>query len=222
MIPMKNGPEHLILRQMVVGPLDNFIYFIGDARTKEIAVVDPAWDVDYLCSEADKAGYVVTNIFLTHGHPDHVNGLKDILARHDVPVYISKHEAPFYKPKHKNMVEVENHQKLRVGNVEFECILTPGHTPGGQCFKRKNVLLTGDTLFIDGCGRCDLPGGDAKEMYKSLYDIIMKFPDDTLLYTGHNYGPVHFATLQSQKETNPYLTCGSLEEFLQQRMGLTL
>jgi glyoxylase-like metal-dependent hydrolase (beta-lactamase superfamily II) len=218
---MNDLPENLILKQIVIGPLDNFIYFVGDARTKEIAVVDPAWDVDFLCREADKSGYIITSIFLTHGHPDHVNGLKDILARHDVPAYISKHEAPFYKPKHKNIREVEDRQKLRVGKIEFECVLTPGHTPGGQCFHYKNVLLTGDTIFIDGCGRCDLPGGDAKKMYESLYHIIMKFPDETLLYTGHNYGPAPFTTLQSQKETNPYLTCHNLEEFLNQRMGLT-
>jgi len=219
---MTNLPENLILKQMEVGPMGNFLYFLGDAQTKEIAVVDPAWDADYLCSEAEKAGYKITSILLTHGHPDHVNGLDDILSKHDVPAYISKHEAPFYKPQHKNIVEVENHEKLKIGNIAFECILTPGHTPGGQCFKYENVLITGDTIFIDGCGRCDLPGGDAREMYNTLYDIIMKLPDETILYTGHNYGPVPVATLQSQKKTNPYLTCDSQEEFLQQRMGISI
>jgi len=218
---MSNLPDDLILAQMELGPLDNFLYFIGDAQTKEIAIVDPAWDVDYLCSEAEKAGYKVTDIFLTHGHPDHVNGLDEILERHDVPVYISKHEASFLKPDHKNIVEIDDHHKLKVGNIEFECILTPGHTPGCQCFLYKNVLIAGDAIFIDGCGRCDLPGGDAREMYKSLYDIIMKLPDDTTLYTGHNYGPKPFATLKSQKVTNPYLLCNSMEEFLQQRMGIS-
>jgi glyoxylase-like metal-dependent hydrolase (beta-lactamase superfamily II) len=207
---------------MELGPLDNFLYFIGDVQTKEIAVIDPAWDVDFLCSQADKVGYTITNIFLTHGHPDHVNGLDEILSRHDVPAYISKHEAPFYKPSHKNIVEVDDHQVLKVGNIEFECILTPGHTPGCQCFFYKNVLITGDAIFIDGCGRCDLPGGDAKEMYRSLYDIIMKLPDETILYTGHNYGPTPFATLGSQKKTNPYLLCSSMEEFCQERMGISL
>lgn len=200
--------------------MKNFIYFIGDARTKEIAVVDPAWDVDYMCRAADKAGFTITAILLTHGHPDHVNGLDEILSRHDVPAYISKHEAPFYKPQHKNIVEVENRQTLKIGTMELECLLTPGHTPGSQCFRCEGVLITGDTVFIDGCGRCDLPGGNAGEMYKSLYTIIMKLPDETLLYTGHNYGPVPFATLKSQKTTNPYLLCGSLDEFLRQRMGI--
>jgi len=93
-------PKELILKQMELGPLNNFLYFIGDAQTKEIAVVDPAWDVGYLCSQAKKSGFKITNLFLTHGHPDHVNGLDEILRTHDVPAYISKHEAPFLKPNH--------------------------------------------------------------------------------------------------------------------------
>lgn len=218
---MVKVPDDLILKQIKLGPLDNFLYFIGDAKSKEIAVVDPAWDVDYLCAQADKAGYKITSIFLTHGHPDHVNGLDEILSRYDVPAYISKYEAPFLKPGHANIVEVDDHQKLKVGGIEFECILTPGHTPGCQCFLYKNILLTGDVIFIDGCGRCDLPGGDAREMYKSLTEIIMELPGETLLYTGHNYGPTPFATLQSQKKTNPYFLCNSMEEFLQERMGIS-
>ncbi len=213
--------SELILKQFEIGPLNNFIYFLGDAQTKEIAVVDPAWDVPYLCKEIEKNSYKVSSIFLTHGHPDHVNGLKDILNRFDVPVYISSQEALFYKPQHKNMVEVEDHQKLKIGRIEFECILTPGHTPGCQCFKYENVLITGDTLFMDGCGRCDLPGGNAKEMYNSLYNILMKLPDSTLLYPGHNYGSASYATLAQQKKTNPYLQCKSLQEFLEERMGIS-
>jgi len=219
---MVNIPNDLILKQMELGLLQNFLYFIGDAQTKEIAVVDPAWDVEYLCSEANKQGYKITNIFLTHGHPDHVNGLDEILSRHDVPAYISKKEAPFLLPKHKNIVVIDDRQKLQVGNIEFECLWTPGHTPGGICFKYQNVLIAGDTIFIDGCGRCDLPGGDAKLMYNSLHEVIMQLPDDTLLYTGHNYGPTPFATLQSQKKTNPYLLATSKETFIQQRMGISL
>jgi len=200
--------------------MENFQYFLGDARSKEIAVVDPAWDVDQLCAEAKKNGYKITMVLLTHGHPDHVNGLKEILARQDVPAYISRHEAPFLKPAHKNIVEIEDRQRIKIGGIEIECLLTPGHTPGCQCFLYKNVLICGDTLFVDGCGRCDLPGSDPRQMYRSLYKIIAKLPDETVIYPGHNYGPTPSATLASQKKTNPYLTCDGMEEFLSERMGV--
>jgi hydroxyacylglutathione hydrolase len=216
-----NLPKELILKQFEIGPLQNFLYFLGDAKSNDIAIIDPAWDVDFLCQEAKKNNYKVTSIFLTHGHPDHVNGLNEILKRHDVPAYISKHEAGFYKPHHKNIIEVENHEKLKIGSLEFECILAPGHTPGCQMFKYKDVLITGDAVFIDGCGRCDLPGGNPKTMYDSLYHVLMKLPDETIIYPGHNYGPTPYATLAQQKITNPYLTCSNLEEFLVTRMGVS-
>ena len=214
-------PENLILKQMEIGPMENFQYFLGDARTKEIAVVDPAWDVDYLCDQAQRSGYIIKSVFLTHGHPDHVNGLNDLLKRHNVLAYISKHELSVLKPRHKNIVEVDDRAVLTIGSIQFQCLHTPGHSPGCQCFKYENVLISGDAMFIDGCGRCDLPGSDPKKMYHSLYDVIMKLPDDTLIYPGHNYGPAPFATLASQKQTNPYLTCRSMKEFLVTRMGLS-
>ena len=221
-LPAMTLPANLILKQMELGPMQNFIYFIGDAKTKDIAVIDPAWDVPYLCEEAQKNGYNIVSVFLTHGHRDHVNGVNELLSTHNVPAYISKHEAPFYKPKHKNIVGVNDREKLKVGEIEIECLHTPGHTPGCQCFKYEDVLISGDTLFVDGCGRCDLPGGDAKVMYTTLYNIISKLPDSTIIHPGHNYGGTPFATLQSQKKTNPYLTCHSREEFLEQRMGMIL
>lgn len=208
-----------VIRQFEIGPLANFIYFIGDASAKEIAVVDPAWNVPFLLDEAKKLGLKITSVFLTHGHPDHVNGLAELLAAYEVPVYISEAEAPFYKPKCKNLIEVTDRATLKVGNVEFECILAPGHTPGCQCFLSGKHMITGDVIFVDGCGRCDLPGGDPRKMYRSLYEIIKKLPDDIIIYPGHNYGETPTDTIGHQKETNPYLQYSSIEEFLGERMG---
>jgi len=215
-----NNPS-ILIRQMELGPLQNFLYFLGDSSKREVAVVDPAWDVDFLKAEAQKNGFRITSVFLTHGHPDHVNGLDELLSTHDVPVFLSKHEANFYTPKCKNLEKVNDGDVLEVGNIQFKCIHTPGHTPGCQCFLHENHLIAGDTLFIDGCGRCDLPGGNAKTMYASLYNIILKLPETTIIYPGHNYGPTPSDTLAGQKKTNPYLQCDSLQEFLQGRMGVS-
>ena len=212
--------SRLLIRQYEIGPLNNFLYLLGDPETKEMAIVDPAWDVDFLCREAKRLGYKITKVFLTHGHPDHVNGLDKLLSMHQVPVFISKHEAPFLRPRAQGLVDVTEKDKLSVGKISFDILHTPGHTPGCQCFLAQGQLICGDALFIDGCGRCDLPGGDAKVMYNSLYNILMKLPDETIVYPGHNYGHLPTDTIGQQKQTNPYLQSNNLKEFLTERMGL--
>jgi glyoxylase-like metal-dependent hydrolase (beta-lactamase superfamily II) len=212
--------SRLLIEQYEIGPLNNFLYLLGDPETKEMAVVDPAWDVNFLIQQADRLGYKITKAFLTHSHPDHINGLDKLLSKQPVPVYISKFEHPASRPRVQGLVEVTPKDKLTVGSISFEILHTPGHTPGCQCFLAQGHLITGDTLFIDGCGRCDLPGSDAKVMYNSLYNILMKLPDETIIYSGHNYGPTPTDTMGRQKQTNPYLQCRSLKEFLVERMGL--
>ena len=214
-----SSTSSLLIRQYEIGPLNNFLYLLGDPATKEMTIVDPAWDVEFLCEETKRLGYGITQVFLTHAHPDHVNGLPELLTRHNVPVYISKHEVPFLTARLKNLIGINDHAQLKVGGITFDVLHTPGHTPGCQCFLAQGKLISGDTLFIDGCGRCDLPGGDARAMYRSLANVIAKLPDETLIYPGHNYGPTPTDTIGGQKHTNPYLQCASMEEFLGERMG---
>ncbi len=212
--------SRLLIQQYEIGPLNNFLYLLGDPDTKDMAVVDPAWDPDFLCKEAKRLGYQITKVFLTHAHPDHVNGLDRLLSKHKVPVYINKYEYPPLRPRVEGLVDVTDKDKLTVGKITFDILHTPGHTPGCQCFLAQGQLISGDTLFIDGCGRCDLPGGDPKRMFKSLQEIILKLPDETVVYPGHNYGPAPFDTLGRQKQSNPYLQPATLQEFLIERMGL--
>ena len=209
----------LLIQQYEIGPLNNYLYLLGDPATKEMAVVDPAWDPDFLSGEAKRLGYTITKVFLTHAHTDHVNGLKRIQELYpNIPTYISKHEAPFLTKNLVNLTTIEDKATLNIGNILFNVIHTPGHTPGCQCFLAQSQLIAGDTLFIDGCGRCDLPGGDAKVMYNTLYNIIKKLPDTTTVWPGHNYGPTPTATIGEQKRSNPYLQASNLAEFIGERM----
>lgn len=216
MNPSSNTP---IIHQVGIGPADNFIYFVGDPESKQMAVVDPAWDVPQIRQIATKLGYEISAIWLTHGHGDHTNGVAELLESHAVPVYISRHEAPNLRPDVPGLVDLEDGDVLQLGSIQFDVMHTPGHSPGGQCFRHGNQLIAGDTIFIDGCGRCDLADSDVEAMYNSIHQRIMRLPDDTILYPGHDYGPKPSDTLGNQKQSNRFMLATTQERFIEERMG---
>lgn len=208
----------LYLKQLLVGPMDNFIYLIGDKDTKECVMVDPAWNVGAVLKEAEKDGMKVTGALATHYHNDHTNGIGDLLSRFGVRTYIHKDDAPYLKGLQSELTKVDSGHKLKVGNTEITFIHTPGHTPGSQCFLVNDNLVAGDTLFIGACGRCDLPGGNAEQMYYSLQRLA-KLGDHVVLFPGHNYADTPTSTLGQEKQFNPYYQAASLQDFLSERMG---
>ncbi len=211
--------QKLWLLQREIGPMANYVYFLGDADSKEAMVVDPAWDVPLIFEMLQKQQYTLKGIIITHGHPDHTNGIEEITDQLDIPVYINKKEAEFFGI-HDHTVLTDDNTIIQIGNQKITFLHTPGHTPGSQCMLINNNLITGDTLFLDGCGRCDFPGGDPVAMYHTLNQKIKSMDDNTIIYAGHNYHPKSVDTLGSQKQTNPYLSAKSKEDFLQHRMGI--
>ena len=209
----------LFLKQVELGPMANYVYFVGDAKAREVAVVDPAWDVDRILQLAQEHDVTIAKILITHSHFDHINGVEDLLSRTKAKVYIHKAEAEFMKAVWPDLVKVESGDTTNVGEVEITFIHTPGHTPGSQCFLVQNHLVSGDTLFIGSCGRCDLPGSSAEDMYDSLTQKLMKLDDRTLLFPGHNYAHKPSSTMGDEKRSNPYLQFHSLQDFLRRGMG---
>ena len=205
---------------MEVGPMENFIYFIGDKTTNEVVVIDPAWDVKFLLEEAKKNNLVVRAALITHGHFDHTNGAEELLKHLDIPIYINEIEASFFKFNwlKENIKKTKSSDSLKIGNFEIQFIHTPGHTPGSQCFLISNNLVSGDTLFINGCGRCDFPGGDVEQMFDTIYNKLMKMNDDTIILPGHNYADKTQDTIKNQKVTNPYMQYDNLMAFVGRRM----
>lgn len=212
------NPPHLYLKQLEVGPMQNFIYLIGDREKRECVIVDPAWEVDRVLSEADQDGMKIVAGLVTHAHFDHVNGLDDFLKRVHGKIYCHRGEAEFLKAWRSELKPVASGEKLAVGEIEITFLHTPGHTPGSQCFLIQDQLVSGDTLFIGSCGRCDLPGGDPEQMYFSLKRLA-ELDEKTLLYPGHNYSEKPTSTLGEEKRQNPYLQSPSLQDFLAFRMG---
>ena len=208
----------LYLKQIEVGPMENFVYLVGDKKKRECVMVDPAWEVDRVLEMAAADDMKVTAGLVTHAHFDHVNGVDTFLERTGGRVYIHKNEADFLKGMKKDLEKVESGKKLKVGDIEITFLHTPGHTPGSQCFLVENRLVSGDTLFINACGRCDLPGGSAEQMYESLQRLA-KLGGHVLLFPGHNYAERPTSTLGEELKDNPYYQCGSLKQFLALRMG---
>ena len=204
------GTFDRVAQQMV-----NFVYLIGDQHTREAVIVDPAYDVAALLQILEADGMRCTGVLATHYHPDHVGGsmmgfdiagVKELLDEVSVPVHAQHEEAEFIRKVtglgEGDVVEHASGDHVRVGEVDIELIHTPGHTPGSQCFLVDNRLVAGDTLFLEGCGRTDLPGGDPAALYRSITQKLAKVPDDAVLYPGHLYSPQSSATMGHTRESN--------------------
>lgn len=203
----------LYFKQIELGPLQNFVYLIGSLETKEVAVVDPAWDVPRILQTAQQDGMKITQAIISHTHFDHINGLETLVSATDCQVVIHKKEAPALTIEKSNVQAIEGGQEISVGSLKLSFLHTPGHTPGSQCFLVGDRLVTGDTLFIGGCGRSDLPGGDPELLYQSL-QRLNTLDDQISVYPGHNYAPVPSDTLAEEKKQNPFLMAPDLDSFL--------
>jgi hydroxyacylglutathione hydrolase len=214
----------LYFKQMEIGPMQNYVYLIGSTETRKAAVVDAAWDIDEILRIAAQNEMEITHALVTHTHPDHVGGefagleiagATELLEKCKAKIVVHKAEAEFIKGvSSSDMIKTDNGDKVDVGGVEIQLMHTPGHTPGSQCFLVGNRVVSGDTLFIDACGRVDFPGGDPEQMYHSLTQKLMALPDEMILFPGHNYAPLKHATMGEQKKTNHYLRYSSLKQFL--------
>jgi hydroxyacylglutathione hydrolase len=210
----------IYLKQVELGPMANYVYFVGDSDSREVAVVDPAWDVDRIVEMAQENDLTITKILITHSHFDHINGVEALLNRTKAKVYIHKAEAEFMKAVWPDLVKVDSGDTTRVGDVDIAFLHTPGHTPGSQCFLVQNQLISGDTLFIGACGRCDLPGSNPEDMYSSLTQRLAKLDDRTIVFPGHNYAARPYSTIGDEKRFNPYLQFQSLQDFLYRGIGI--
>ena len=192
----------------------NFVYLIGDRSVGKCVIVDPAYGVNELVDIALNDGMTITDVLATHYHPDHVGGtmmgskiegISELLRRVDVPIHVQRTETEWViRTTGVTVDHLRQHDSgdiVQVGSIEIVLVHTPGHTPGSQCFCIGNSLVAGDTLFLDGCGRTDLPGSDPEQMYESL-QLLATLPSHTILYPGHRYSEPAFENLGVVKSTN--------------------
>ena len=205
----------------------NFTYVIGDEVTREVVLVDPAYSPDDLLALLEAEGLILVGVVGTHYHADHiggnlmghrVSGIAEIASRVDVPIHVQASETTWVtRGTGVGVPPVVPHQPgdiIRVGEIAITLLHTPGHTAGSQCLSFEGRLVSGDTLFVNGCGRTDLPGSDPHEMYVSLQERLANLPDETLLYPGHFYSPEPFATMGEVRAHNAVLAPRSADQWL--------
>ncbi len=216
--------DDLYFRQVLTGPMANFVYLIGSRSTREVLLVDPAWDVQGLLRLAQEDEMTVTGALISHTHADHVGGhlmghhiegVAELLEHCKARIYVHKSEAEQLSIPVSEVVKTDEHTRLELGEVTIGFIHTPGHTPGSQCFHLRDRVVSGDTLFIGSCGRTDLPGSSPEDMYLSLTQKLMKLDDATLVFPGHNYAEHATHTdIATEKERNPFCRFPDKQTFL--------
>ncbi len=196
-----------VIHQIPVGEMMNFSYLLADEEMKLCAAIDPGWEAEKIAAAAESLGWKIDKILLTHTHFDHINSLADLdRIAGGVPVYVHALESHALPPG-LTVKTTDEGSLIEVGGLEIQCLHTPGHTPGGQCFLVEESIITGDSLFVDACGRVDLPGSDPALMIRSLARLasLSPTPPTHPLYPGHDYGPTPKATIGEQLKSNPYL-----------------
>ena len=209
----------------IAAQMRNFAYLIGDRQTGDCVVVDPAYAAGDLVDTLEADGLHLSGVLVTHHHPDHVGGsmmgfelkgLAELLERVSVPVHVNSQEALFVSRitgiPMSDLTSHEHGDKVSVGAIDIELLHTPGHTPGSQCFLLDGRLVAGDTLFLEGCGRTDFPGGDSDEIFRSLQKIA-QLPGDPTVFPGHWYSLEPSASLSEVKRSNYVYRVANLEQW---------
>lgn len=208
----------MMIKQMLVGHFAVFCYIIGCEATRQALVIDPAGDEEKIAAEAKKAGLDIKYIFNSHGHPDHacgnarmkeLTGAKIVMHADDDDMFNGPEGKGIFSmwgfpPPPRADIRLKDEPTLEVGQVKFDVLHTPGHSPGGLCLLAEGNLFTGDTLFVGSGGRTDLPGASLSVMLESIKRLLT-LPDETFIWPGHDYGDRPASTIGREKKTNVYV-----------------
>jgi hydroxyacylglutathione hydrolase len=198
----------MIVHQIPVGPMQNFSYILVDEDSAESIIIDPSWNLMELELIIKENNLKIKYIVNTHYHDDHTRGNEEIVTSTKAPII--QHESSTLK----NDITVKDGDFIEFGNSKLKVLHTPGHSPDSICLVGDGKIFSGDTLFVGNCGRIDLPGGSASELYHSLFDVLHSLDDDLVLYPGHNYGSTEVSTIGREKMTNMIMQKRTEQQFL--------
>jgi glyoxylase-like metal-dependent hydrolase (beta-lactamase superfamily II) len=202
--------------QIPLGPIQTNCYVVADEATRDAVVIDPGWDAPQVLEALAERQWTCRHVLLTHAHFDHIGGVADLVEATGAPLAIHPGELPLLRARGgapalgielravpKPDVLLERGQPLVAGSLAFEVLFVPGHTPGHVAFYHVagQAVFSGDVLFQQSIGRTDLPGGDYDQLMRSLREVLLQLPDETVVCSGH--GPA--TTIGAEKRENPFL-----------------
>ena len=197
------------VHQIQVGNMQNFTYIVEDDDTNEAIIIDPSWELLELELLIKRNNLKIKYIVNTHHHFDHTLGNEAMTKSTKAPII--QHESSELK----HDITVKDGDFIEFGNSKLKVLHTPGHSKDSICLIGDNKIFSGDTLFVGNCGRIDLPGGSAKELYHSLFDVLHSLDDNLVLYSGHNYGLSETSTIGEEKTTNPVMQKRTEQQFVE-------
>lgn len=196
--------------------MKNYSYLVLNTSKKKALVVDPAWEIKKI--EKSLGEFSLTDILLTHSHPDHIDLVLPLVKKYSCSVWMSKQEIDYSNFRCERLIAIDHGKSFECAEASVLPLLTPGHTPGSACYLINNNLFTGDTLFSEGCGACFGNEGNPHHLYDSLQMLKNTLPEDVLVFPGHSFGTVPGQTFKKLLESNIYLLFKNENQFVSFRM----
>ncbi|OKP85075.1 polyketide biosynthesis protein [Paenibacillus helianthi] len=196
----------------------NYCYLVEEVQSKTAFIVDPSWEMEKILRKLEELQVQLRAVLLTHSHFDHTNLVEPLIDLYNPEVYMSQREINDYHYQCRNIHGVHNLEELTLGNTSIQCLLTPGHTSGGMCYRVADYLFSGDTLFSEGCGSCFGQGGSADQMFESIQKLRRAIPPETIVFPGHSFGMAPGQTMRTLLNQNIYFQFTEREDFVRFRM----
>ena len=208
----------MIFKQVFDNKTSTFTYIIASAKGREAVIIDPVIEnVNEYIQLLKNLDLKLVKVIDTHIHADHVTGASRLKQETNCTTLMGEHT-----PAETVEVKVKDNEIIHIDNLKIKSLYTPGHTSDSYSFLLDNYLFTGDTLLINGTGRTDFQSGSSKEAYNSIFHRLLKLPEDTVLYPGHDYNGKEFSTIGNEKKFNPRLKVKNIDEYVELMSNLNL
>ena len=208
----------MIFRQVFDNKSSTYTYLIASAKGREAVIIDPVIEnVESYIELLNELDLKLVKVIDTHIHADHVTGASKLKQVTNCSTLMGEHT-----PADAVEIKVKDDEIIKIDQIEIKAMYTPGHTSDSYSFLMKNYLFSGDTLLINGTGRTDFQNGSSKDAYNSIFNRLLKLPEDTILYPGHDYNGKEFSTIGNEKKFNPRLQVRNVDEYVELMSNLNL